>query len=82
MIIDLARTYADNLEHIYTIIENLKIQKIFKIPTIIVMANFKPDIKKLSSDRWDIIDTEDYQKEIFTNVIIKMENIKNYGSNK
>jgi Mor family transcriptional regulator len=87
VIIDLARTYADNLEHIYTIIENLKngmylstkyetIQKIFKIPTIIVMANFKPDIKKLSSDRWDIIDTEDYQKEIFTNVIEQLQPIK------
>lgn len=71
VIIDLARTYADNLEHIYTIIENLKngmylstkyetVSKMFKIPNIIVMANFKPDINKLSRDRWDIIDTEDY----------------------
>jgi hypothetical protein len=59
VIIDLARTYADNLEQIYIIIENLKngmylntkyetIQKIFKIPNIIVMANFKPDLNKLS----------------------------------
>lgn len=72
VIIDLARTYADNLEHIYTIIENLKNgqylstkyetkQKLFEIPYIIVMANFKPDKTKLSKDRWDIIDTLDYQ---------------------
>jgi len=54
VIIDLARTYADNLEHIYTIIENLKNgqylstkyetrQKLFETPHIMVMANFKPD---------------------------------------
>ena len=75
VIIDLARTYADNLEHIYTIIENLKNgqylstkyetkQKLFEIPYIIVMANFKPDKNKLSKDRWDIIDTLDYQDDI------------------
>lgn len=74
VIIDLARTYADNLEHIYTIIENLKNgqylstkyetkQKLFEIPYIMVMANFKPDKTRLSNDRWDIIDTIDYQDE-------------------
>lgn len=75
VIIDLARTYADNLEHIYTIIENLKNgqylstkyetkQKLFEIPYIMVMANFKPDKTRLSNDRWDIIDTIDYQDDI------------------
>jgi len=75
VIIDLARTYADNIEHIYTIIENLKNgqylstkyetrQKLFDIPHIIVMANFKPDTTKLSKDRWNIIDTDDYQEDI------------------
>lgn len=74
IIIDLARTYADNLDHIYTIIENFKNgqylstkyetkQKLFKIPHIIVMANFKPDQSKLSIDRWHIIDTDDYKEE-------------------
>lgn len=77
VIIDLARTYADNLEHIYTIIENLKNgqylstkyetkQKLFDIPYIMVMANFKPDKSKLSNDRWDIIDTLEYQDETDT----------------
>jgi len=71
VIIDLARTYADNLEHIYTIIENLKNgqylstkyetkQKLFSVPHIIVMANFQPDTTKLSQDRWNIKDITDY----------------------
>ena len=75
VIIDLARTYADNLEHIYTIIENLKNgqylstkyetkQKLFDTPHIIVMANFKPDQSKLSRDRWYMIYTEDHQEYI------------------
>lgn len=75
VIIDLARTYADNLEHIYTIIENLKNgqylstkyetkQKLFEVPHIIVMANFEPDKSKLSRDRWNMIYTEDHQEDI------------------
>lgn len=80
IIYDLARTYADNIEHIYTTIENLKNgfylstkynseQRIYnKQPTIIILANFKPDISKLSKDRWNIIDTNDYIEE--TDIII------------
>lgn len=65
VIYDLARTYSDNLNHIYTTIENFKNgmylntkfesrERIFKIPIVIVMANFLPDTKMLSKDRWDI----------------------------
>lgn len=86
IIIDLARTYADNLDHIYTIIENFKNgqylstkyetkQKLFKIPHIIVMANFKPDTSKLSMDRWQIIDTDDYKEEQ-EQEIINIERLK------
>jgi len=76
IIYDLARTYADNLDHIYTTIENLKNgfylstkynseQRIYsKQPTIIILANFKPDTSKLSKDRWNIIDTENYKEDI------------------
>jgi hypothetical protein len=75
IIYDLARTYADNLDHIYTTIENLKNgfylstkynseQRIYsKQPTILILANFKPDTSKLSKDRWNIIDTDDYIEE-------------------
>lgn len=80
IIYDLARTYADNIDHIYTTIENLKNgfylstkynseQRIYnKQPTIIILANFKPDTSKLSKDRWNIIDTNDYIEE--TDIII------------
>jgi len=83
IIYDLARTYADTLDHIYTTIENFKNgqylstkyeteQRIFKIPHIIVMANFKPDITKLSNDRWDIeeirnIEENNNNKDIIIN---------------
>jgi len=96
VIIDLARTYADNLEHIYTIIENLKNgqylstkyetkQKLFKVPHIIVMANFKPDQSKLSKDRWELRDITDYDKTaqdiaIDTKVNDWLENTKSIAS--
>lgn len=68
IIYDLARTYSDNLDHIYTTIENFKNgcylstkyitqQRVYsKQPTIVILANFKPDTSKLSKDRWNIID--------------------------
>lgn len=69
IIYDLARTYADNIEHIFTTIENLKNgvylstkyeseQRIYKVPTIVILANFLPDQSKLSQDRWNILHTE------------------------
>ena len=105
IIYDLARTYSDNLDHIYTTIENFKNgqylstkyetqQRFFKIPNIIVMANFKPDITKLSNDRWDIVDIkEDNNKdnneiykdnnEIYkdNNEIYKDSNVENQQDN-
>lgn len=67
IIIDLARTQADNVDHIYSCIEMFKNgmylstkyetrQRIFNIPHIIIMANFKPDETKLSNDRWNIME--------------------------
>ena len=52
----LPRTYADNLDHIYTCIENFKNgqylntkynseMRVFEIPHIIVFSNFSPDKK-------------------------------------
>lgn len=70
VIFDLARTYAENVEHIYSVIETLKNglflstkyqvkSKVFsKQPIILVLANFKPDTTKLSQDRWNILYTE------------------------
>lgn len=70
VIFDLARTYAENVEHIYSVIETLKNgmflstkyqvkTKVFsKQPIILILANFKPDTSKLSQDRWNILYTE------------------------
>lgn len=68
VIYDLARTYSDNMDHIYTTMENFKNgmylstkyesrQRIFEIPHIIVMANYEPHYDKLSKDRWDVRST-------------------------
>lgn len=78
IIYDLARTQADNLDHIYTTIEQFKngmylstkyetVQKIFKIPHIIILANFKPDTSKLSQDRWNITDITNIETNSQTN---------------
>lgn len=65
IIYDLARSYQDNMDHIYTTIEYFKNgmflstkykseQRMFKIPHILVFANFEPHQEKLSQDRWAI----------------------------
>ena len=33
-------------------------QRIYKVPTIVILANFKPDTSKVSGDRWNILHTE------------------------
>ena len=69
VIFDLSRTQAENLDHIYSLIECFKngrisspkydsIDKIFKPPHVLVFANFVPteeeQLAKLSADRWVI----------------------------
>jgi len=66
VVFDLSRTMVDHCDHIYTIIEKLKDgclfsgkyqshSKIFDSPHVIVFANFKPDLTKLSIDRWKVV---------------------------
>lgn len=73
IIFDLPRTYADNLDHIYTCIENFKNgqylstkynseMRIFEIPHIIVFSNYMPDESKLSADRYNIRNIKSTQK--------------------
>lgn len=67
VVIDLARTQAEKIDHVYQLIESLKNgvmfsskydsrTKIFKPPHVIVFANFEPERAKLSEDRWFIMD--------------------------
>jgi len=73
VVIDLARTSVEHMDHWYTFIESLKNgilfspkyesgSKIFKPPHVIVFANFIPDQEtrnsKLSADRWMQINIE------------------------
>jgi len=66
IIFDLPRDFEKDKQYIYEVMEILKngqylstkyqtIMKTFKIPKIIVMANFEPDYEKLSKDRYDVI---------------------------
>lgn len=92
IIYDLARTYADNMEHIYTTIENFKNgmylstkyeteQRIFKIPHIFVMSNFMPNKEKLSKDRWNVIDVNKEDVEHQNEVINTITNHSNCSQN-
>jgi hypothetical protein len=63
VIIDLSRTQADKIDHIYSLMESFKngrifspkyesISKTFKPCHVIVFANVIPDHANLSQDRW------------------------------
>jgi hypothetical protein len=65
VVFDLPRTIADHMDHIYSVIESLKNgcifspkyesrTKMFDTPHVIVFAHFKPDLTKLSEDRWKV----------------------------
>lgn len=65
IIMDLSRTKAEQIDHLYEMIERWKDgcflstkyqsqMKFFSVPHIIVFSNFKPDHIKLSIDRWDL----------------------------
>lgn len=66
VIYDLPRTYAENLDAVYNTIECFKNgiylstkyeteQRVFKVPHVIVFANFEPDYSKLSEDRYKVM---------------------------
>lgn len=68
-IFDYSRSQQEHLN--YEIIESVKNglffspkydsgMRIFDIPHVIIFANFKPDLSKLSEDRWDIRDISPY----------------------
>jgi hypothetical protein len=65
VVFDLSRTMVDHCDHIYNIIEKFKDvclfsgkyeshTKIFDPPHVVIFANFKPDLTKLSEDRWKV----------------------------
>lgn len=71
VIYDLPRDYIDNNESLYATMETFKNgycldtkyegqKKRFIPPHIIVFSNSKPDLNKLSKDRWNIIDVEEF----------------------
>lgn len=68
VIFDLARSLEDRVN--YQSIEQIKnglmfsskytsVTKIFNKPKVLIMANFMPEMSKLSMDRWDILDLHD-----------------------
>lgn len=65
VVFDIARAYVDNVDYLYTVMENFKNgmflnskfvsgMRVFKVPHVIVFANFEPNYKKLSEDRWRV----------------------------
>lgn len=81
IIVDLSRTTSERVN--YEIIEQLKNGRVFstkyesevkryKRPHLIVLSNFKPDIRTMSYDRWDIREiTRDYKLVNITESTIK-----------
>lgn len=66
VVMDLARTQADKMDHMYSLMECFKngvlfspkydsTNKYFETPHVVVFANFEPDRTKLSEDRWFVI---------------------------
>lgn len=69
VVIDVPRTYADNMDHLYAFAEELKngvvistkyesCRKMFAAPHVIFFANFHPDESKWSSDRLKVFDLQ------------------------
>ena len=63
VLIDLSRTQADKIDHIYSLMESFKngrifspkyesVSKTFEPCHVVVFANFPPEHQKLSQDRW------------------------------
>jgi len=69
VVIDVPRTYADNMDHLYAFAEELKngvvistkyesCRKMFKPPHVIFFCNFAPDSEKWSYDRLKCLDLQ------------------------
>lgn len=65
--IDLSRTQADKIDHLYAFAEMLKngrifsgkyqsTNKVFDTPHVVFFANFEPNYMALSTDRWSVVD--------------------------
>lgn len=69
VVIDVPRTYADSMDHLYAFAEELKngvvistkyesCRKMFAAPHVVFFANFHPDEDKWSSDRLKLFDLQ------------------------